>query len=139
MQWPFKSMSVGESVVIWDLPPQKVAATAHTVGRYKGWNFKTKTVSINGRSGVRVTRIPGPNDTPDVAVPSNNRERPIPLYGYEYLEVGESITLTGEHETLGKAVNGVPARERRFKAKFKRACKVDERCLYKEVTITRVA
>lgn len=144
MDWPFKNMVPGEVVVIWDLPPARVSMTAHNIGRYKGWTFRTRTVEVNGRTGVEVTRLAkAPKDqmvsTTQGTAGAAPAER-LTQFGYEKLAVGESVTLTGDPVWLGKALSGVQSRERKYGMKLKRKSEIDPNTgQYAKLVITRIA
>lgn len=137
MNWPFKSMQVGEIQVLWDVNPAQAAMAAHNTGRYKGWAFKTKKVvdTETGRVGIAVKRVQDPAGVAPV-VPAARR---ITLFGYEDLAVGESITLKGESEWLGRALAGIQARERKFGIKLKRKTELHPITrAYVALTVTRL-
>lgn len=137
MNWPFKTMQVGEIQVLWDVNPAQAAMAAHNTGRYKGWAFKTKKVvdPETGRVGIAVKRLQDPVG----AAPVASAGRTFTLYGYEDLAVNESITLKGEPEWLGRALAGIQARERKFGIKLKRKTELHPVTrAYVALTVTRI-
>ena len=138
MDWPFKSMQVGEVQVLWGVNPAQAAVAAHNTGRYKGWAFQTKKVvdPENGRVGLAVKRLPNPEGAVSAQI---GRKAPV-QYGYEGLEVGESVTIKGEAAWLGRAVAGIQARERKYGIKLKRKTTLHVLTgAYESVTVTRIA
>jgi len=138
MKWPFKDMQAGEVLVLWGVNPAQAAMSAHNVGRYKGWKFKTEKVdSPDGRVGIRVERLAVPDADWVSRTPKGSR---MVTYGYEQLEVGEEVTLRGESEFLSKALAGVQARERKFGIKIQRKTATNPLLgVYSSVTFKRVA
>lgn len=130
MRWPFRTMNVGDTLIIWDVPTPKTTMTAHSVARYHGWRMQTEQVTDGKRTGTRVTRLPDPNN-PTSTTPSN----PAPLawpstadletgavrpnrrhattYPFESLEVGQTGVYTRadyDPEVLGRMRSAVPYR-----------------------------
>lgn len=134
MNWPFKNMQVGEIQVVWDVNPAQAAMAAHNTGRYKGWAFKTKKVVDEGRVGLAVKRLPDPAGAAPLSTPRSD----FTLYGYEGLALGESVTLKGEPEWLGRALAGIQARERKFGIKLRRKVTLHPVTrVYEALTVTR--
>jgi len=131
-EWPFKTMKEGEVVIVRGHPPGRVSTTAHTIGRYRGWKFHTKSGTDEQGPFVVVRRLilDGAGAPTE---PATRRE----VFEYEALGVGESFVYEGA-ERIAKVLGSIQSRERALGRKFKRQTRTDQRTgLYAALRVTR--
>lgn len=108
--WPFKHMQVGEVAQFRasETRLHKAGAAARAYAQASGKTFLTRKREVEGEMCLFVKRVA---DKPETALAVDGRTLRRIHYGFEDLEVGQSIEIT-DHVEARKAVSGINNRQR---------------------------
>ena len=111
-QWPFKLMQVGEIKILKssEVNLNKAAAAVRAYAHGSGKVFLTRKREVEGELWLRVKRAEDPElAAQSTAVDGRSLRRKV--YGFEHLEVGESIEIVDLIEAR-RAVSGITGRQK---------------------------